>query len=180
MVCQSLCFLSPRFSDRDIVNASVRPSARYAIYPQTTGRNLTKLATGLSRVVRVCDSNIIFHSAPWSLSVRPSVRPSVRHAISSLTTGNLTKLLGVVGWCEGVVYLMSPGRPNDICLQLGKACYPSGRGGGGCFYFLCFFTFIPIPLSSLSLSFISTISSITFLPFFWETTQNDPQGLTCR
>ena len=32
--------------------------------------------------------------------------------------------LGVVGWCEGVMYLMSPGRPADIGLQLGKACYP--------------------------------------------------------
>ena len=40
------------------------------------------------------------------------------------------------------------------------------RVEGGCFYFFCFFTFIPVPLSSLSLSFISsTISSISFLPF---------------
>ena len=30
----------------------------------------------------------------------------------------------VVGWCEGAVYLRSPGRPTDIGLQLGKACYP--------------------------------------------------------
>ena len=42
----------------------------------------------------------------------------------------------------------------------------TGKGRGGCFYFFCFFTFIPVPLSSLSLSFISsTISSIFFLPF---------------
>ena len=35
-----------------------------------------------------------------------------------------------------------------------------------CFYFLCFFTFIPVPFSPLSLSFISsTISFISFLPF---------------
>ena len=33
----------------------------------------------------------------------------------------------VVGWCEGVVYLTSPGRPTDIGLQLGKACYPCSR-----------------------------------------------------
>ena len=31
--------------------------------------------------------------------------------------------VGVVGWCEGVMYLVSPGRPADIGLQLGKACY---------------------------------------------------------
>ena len=35
--------------------------------------------------------------------------------------------MGVVGWCEGVMYLMSPGRPTDIGLQLGKACYPCSR-----------------------------------------------------
>ena len=33
----------------------------------------------------------------------------------------------VVGWCEGVMYFMSPGRPADIGLQLGKACYPCSR-----------------------------------------------------
>ena len=42
----------------------------------------------------------------------------------------------------------------------------AGKGRGGMFYFVCFFTFIPVPLSSLFLSFIcSTISSISFLPF---------------
>ena len=41
-----------------------------------------------------------------------------------------------------------------------------GKGRGGMFYFFCFFTFFPVPLSSLSLSFISsTLSSISFLPF---------------
>ena len=41
-----------------------------------------------------------------------------------------------------------------------------GKGLGVCFYFFFSFTFITVPLSSLSLSFISsTISSISFLPF---------------
>ena len=31
---------------------------------------------------------------------------------------------GVVGWCEGAVYLTSLVLPTDIGLQLGKACYP--------------------------------------------------------
>ena len=35
-----------------------------------------------------------------------------------------TSAAGVVGWCEGAMYLTSPGRPTDIGLQLGKACYP--------------------------------------------------------
>ena len=34
---------------------------------------------------------------------------------------------GGVGWCKGVVYLVSPGRPTEIDLQLGKACYPCSR-----------------------------------------------------
>ena len=37
---------------------------------------------------------------------------------------NFDLSVGVVGWCEGAVYLTSPGRPTDIGLQLGKACYP--------------------------------------------------------
>ena len=41
-----------------------------------------------------------------------------------------------------------------------------GKGRGECFYFFCFFTFIPVLLSSLSLSFFSsTLSSVSFLPF---------------
>ena len=39
----------------------------------------------------------------------------------------LDKCLGVVGWCEGVMYLVSPGRPTDIGLQFGKACYRCSR-----------------------------------------------------
>ena len=85
----------------------------------------------------------------------------------------------MVGCGEGVVYLMSLGRPTDIGLQLGKACY-SYRGE--CFYFFCFIPFIPVPLSSLSLPFISSTIYLFYLfsPFLWETKQNDPQGLTCR
>ena len=33
----------------------------------------------------------------------------------------------VVGWGKGVVYLASPGRPTDIGLQFGKACYLCSR-----------------------------------------------------
>ena len=56
------------------------------------------------------------------------------------------------------------------------AILEAGKGRGGCFYFFCFFPFIPVPLSSLSLSFISFTTS--FLPLGDDT--KDPQGLTCR
>ena len=75
---------------------------------------------------------------------------------------------GVIGWCKGVVFLRSLECPTDIGLQLGKPCYPNvaGKVEGKSFHFFCFFPFIPVPLSSLFLSFIfSTISSISFLPF---------------
>ena len=45
---------------------------------------------------------------------------------------------GVVGWCEGIVFLRSPGRPTDTGLQLGKV---AGQGRGGMFLFLLFLHF---------------------------------------
>ena len=44
-----------------------------------------------------------------------------------ISVSTLTFPSGVVGWCEGVVYLALSGRPTDIGLQLGKACYPCSR-----------------------------------------------------
>ena len=68
---------------------------------------------------------------------------------------------GVVGCGKDVLYLTSLGRPTDIGLQLGKTSLLQVRVEGECFYFS-----IPVPLSPLPLSFISsTISSIPFLPF---------------
>ena len=51
---------------------------------------------------------------------------------------------------------------------------------GKMFYFFSFFTFTPVPLSFLSLSFISSTLFYLVSPSLWEMTQNDPQGLTCR
>ena len=75
--------------------------------------------------------------------------------------------MGVVGWCEGVVYLTSLGIHLILAYSWARpAILVAGKDRGGCFYFFCFFTFIPVSLSSLSLSFISSaISSISFLPF---------------
>ena len=58
------------------------------------------------------------------------------------------------------------GHPNILAYSRARlAILVAGKGSGECFYFFCFNPFIPVPLSSLSLSFISTISSISFLPF---------------
>ena len=53
-----------------------------------------------------------------------------------------------------------------------------GRGGMFLFLFLHFLScsiFFPVPLFHLLYSLF-----YLFSPFLWETTQNDPQGLTCR
>ena len=48
----------------------------------------------------------------------------------------------------------------------GPGILVAGKSRGGMFFLFCFFTFIPVPLSSLSISFISSaVSSISFLPF---------------
>ena len=70
----SKIFLSPCFSDGDIVDTTIiYPSICHTISSLTTGQNLTKLATWLSSIVKVCESNIIFLL----------IHPSVHHAISS-------------------------------------------------------------------------------------------------
>ena len=56
-----------------------------------------------------------------------------------------------------------------------------GKSRGGMFLFLLFLhfhscsSFFPVPLFHLLYSLF-----YLFSPFLWETTQNDPQGLTCR
>ena len=56
-----------------------------------------------------------------------------------------------------------------------------GKGRGGMFLFLLFLhfhscsSFYPVPLFHLLYSLF-----YLFSPFLWETTQNDPQGLTCH
>ena len=56
--------------------------------------------------------------------VWPTLYMTEKIVIFSISWLLLAKFEGVVGWCEGAVYLTSPGRPTDIGLQLGKACYP--------------------------------------------------------
>ena len=71
----------------------------------------------------------------------------------------------MVGCGEGVLYLASLGHPNDIGLQLGKACFlVAGKGIGGICLFLLFLhfhfcsSFFPVSLSSPLLSLLSLIS----------------------
>ena len=94
----------------------------------------------------------------------------------------LLSLFGVVGWCEGAVYLTSLGRPMILAYSWARpAILVVGKGRGGMFLFLLFLhfhscsSFFPVPLFHLLYSLF-----YLFSPFLWETTQNDPKGLTCR
>ena len=89
---------------------------------------------------------------------------------------------GVVGCGEGVVYLTSPGLQLILANSWARpAILIAGKGSGGMFLFLLFLhfhscsSFFPVPLFHL-LYYLFSLSSI----FLWETTQNDPQGLTCH
>ena len=88
---------------------------------------------------------------------------------SFLPHGGFASLV-VWGW-SGVAKVLFILRHRGVQLILAYswarlAILVAGKGKGECFYFFCFFRFIPVSLSSLSLSFISfTISSSSFLPF---------------
>ena len=75
------------------------------------------------------DSNGLCH-AKMSLSICRQQRPRSACAFAQSDQSLCCPLTdsfggrGVVGWCEGAVYLTPP---TDIGLQLGKACYPCSR-----------------------------------------------------
>ena len=73
---------------------------------------------------------------------------------------------GWSGWAKILYILCHRGVQLFLACSLTRpAILVAGKGSERMFSFFCFSTFIPVPHSSLTLSFISTISSISFLPF---------------
>ena len=62
--------------------------------------------------------------SPLTYGISLEISPVLHEEIGRRKNKIFLFLIGVVGWCEGAVYLTSLGRPTDIGLQLGKACYP--------------------------------------------------------
>ena len=98
--------------------------------------------------------------------------PASDKRVSNVDSGNyVQKLISVI------VYFPYK---TGIC-QVVPAILVVGKGRGGMFLFLLFLhfhscsSFFPVPLFHLLYSLF-----YLFSPFLWETTQNDPQGLTCR
>ena len=67
--------------------------------------------------VCVCPKETICMKCQNLFSGKNNISQKIGFDISS-------RLSRVVGCGEAVVYITLPGRPTDIGLQLGKACYP--------------------------------------------------------
>ena len=65
------------------------------------------------------------HNLAKILRIITNIEPDLYFMI--YPSANLQTFKGVVGSGNGVVYLTSLGRPPEIGLQLGKACYPCSR-----------------------------------------------------
>ena len=93
------------------------------LVPVLSSRHLSFKTRG--RVYSSCVRSAMLHaSETWPLTKRNLQRLQQNDRAMVRQICNVRPQVGVVGWCEGAVYLTSPGRPTDIGLQLGKACYP--------------------------------------------------------
>ena len=118
--------------------------------------------------------------SPLTYGISLEISPVLHEEIGRRKNKIFLFLIGVVGWCEGALHhwgvqlilAYSWARPAILVV---------GKGRGGMFLFLLFLhfhscsSFFPVPLFHLLYSLF-----YLFSPFLWETTQNDPQGLTCR
>ena len=122
---------------------------------------------GFTLVVRVSLCQYIYHSSiPPSLFLFPDDNLSEYQWIFTKLGVFIHNVEGVVGCCKGVVCLMSLGQLILAYSWARPAVLVAVKEEWENFHFFSFFPFIPVPLSSLSLSFISsTIFSVFFLPF---------------
>ena len=95
----------------------------------------------------------------------PHIKPQTNK--EELQWNNHLGLVSRRGW-SGVAKVLCILRHWGVQLIFAYSCamlaiLVTGKGRWECFYFFCFFPFIPLPLSSLFLSFIS--STVSFLPF---------------
>ena len=93
-----------------------------------------------------------------------------------------TELVGWLGGAKVLCILHHRGVQLILAYSWARpAILLAGKGRGGMFLFLLFLhfhscsSFFPVPLFHLLYCLF-----YLFSPFLWETTQNDPQGLTCR
>ena len=108
------------------IRLSVRPSFRFS-FPDDILSKPQWIFTKLSMCIDIMEFGIAkgkFRQIFTELSARDTPIFSFPDDNLVNNKGFSSNLKGVVGWCEGAVYPTSLGRPTDIGLQLGKACYP--------------------------------------------------------
>ena len=85
--------------------------------------------------------------------------------------------------CYNTLYI-TESRSLKIASSITQSLYTAGgRGGGGWGVMILFLLFLPFHSCSLSSLFLFHLHYYPFYLsslFLWETTQNDPQGMTCR
>ena len=136
-------------------------------------RNGFKFSKSKTQCVLFCQQRKIHHDP--ALYIYGSEIPVVAESkfLGVIFDRKLSKVLCILHhWGVQLILAYSWARPAILVV---------GKGRGGMFLFLLFLhfhscsSFFPVPLFHLLYSLF-----YLFSPFLWETTQNDPQGLTCR
>ena len=99
--------------------------------------------------------------------------------VNEMTLNKLIKLTTL--WTTGPWYFLIPHQLRLSYSWVRPAILAAGKGRGGMFLFLPFLHFNSFSSFSPVLLFhLLYYLLYLFSPFLLETTQNDPQGLTCR
>ena len=127
-----------------------------------------------------CWSQTVLESGSWGHSVLQT--PALVNECLGHIWAQLFKLRGWSGGAKVLCILHHWGVQLILAYSWARpAILVVGKGRGRMFLFLLFLhfhscsSFFPVPLFHLLYSLF-----YLFSPFLWETTQNDPQGLTCR
>ena len=149
------------------------PQQEVEIYPSSSLRCIPAVGLSISRQQPgMCLCRRIKHITSAACDLRPRWLSWIRCPTGRGWSGGAKVLCILHHWGVQLILAYSWARPAILVV---------GKGRGGMFLFLLFLhfhscsSFSPVPLFHLLYSLF-----YLFSPFLWETTQNDPQGLTCR
>ena len=147
-------------------------------------QSLTPKILIILRWCAVRSESSLKHMSNGKLSHVATSKP-LRQKVSGIAREQSRANTGKLGWSGGAKVLCILHHWGVQLILAYSWARPAilvvGKGRGGMFLFLLFLhfhscsSFFPVPLFHLLYSLF-----YLFSPFLWETTQNDPQGLTCR
>ena len=131
------------------------------------------------------DQTWFFNALTFARSLGRCWKPWPPASVFNISLGTWRMLMHEMGWSGGakvLCILYHWGIQLILAYSWARpAILVVGKGRGGMFLVLLFLhfhscsSFFSVPLFHLLYSLF-----YLFSPFLWETTQNDPQGLTCR